>query len=64
MNEHGIYLEAPDGTVVCELVYDAHLRNQQRWLRPWQPHQDVSPDREKVCPVLCNPNNPSKLCQG
>lgn len=63
MNEHGIYLVAPDGYVIAELHIDVKLRARQRWYRSWHPHQDVISPRGAPKPISCSPSNPSKLCQ-
>ena len=62
MKTRGIYITAPDGFVICELQYDAGLRNRQRWHKPWYPHT-MDPMRSAAAPnIRCNPNNPRSRC--
>jgi len=63
MKERGIYLCTPDGEVVAELRYDEHLRNRQRWYRPWYPPDEPPASSESTKPIRCVPNNPRNQCR-
>lgn len=62
METRGIYITAPDGTVICELQYDARLRNRQRWYKPWYPYPKRPGDPTTPSNIRCNPNNPRSKC--
>ena len=62
MDPRGIYITAPDGVVICELQYDAHLRNRQRWYKPWYPYPKRPGPSPSASNIRCNPNNPRSRC--